>query len=178
MIALSGTPTLRTERLVLRAPEAGDWPAFRDFLHSDRARFIRTGEMTPALAWRSFGHFVGHWVMRGFGSFVYHRAGDPAPLGATGPWFPEGWPEREIGWTVWSLEAEGHGFAAEAARAAIAHAFRDLGWDTAVSYVDPENHRSVALAERLGARRDPEAPSAPAFEGALVFRHPRPEEAA
>jgi RimJ/RimL family protein N-acetyltransferase len=47
--------------------------------------------------------------------------------------------------------------------------------------VDPENLRSIAVAERLGARRDPEAEAAYAGtpdEGVAVYRHPRPETAA
>ena len=171
MIALAGTPVLRTDRLNLRAPEGGDWPAFRAFQTSDRARFVRQdGDVRTA--WRAFGHIIGHWAMRGFGPFVFHRHDDPTPLGTAVPWHPQGWPEREVGWTVWHPQAEGTGLAAEAARAALDHVFRDLGWQTAVSYIDPGNARSIALAERLGARRDPEA--AGPHPGDLVYRHPRP----
>ena len=61
-----------------------------------------------------------------------------------------------------------------AAAAARDHAFGALGWETAVSYIDPDNIRSVALAERLGARHDPEA-RGPGENSCLVYRHPRPE---
>ena len=57
--------------------------------------------------------------------------------------------------------------------AARGYAYGTLGWPTAVSYVDAENHRSCALARRLGAREDPAAPR-PGPDG-LVFRHPSPE---
>ena len=102
------------------------------------------------------------------------RKGDDTALGMVGPWFPAGWPERELGWTVWSDAAEGKGYAFEAAAAARDHAFGALGWETAVSYIDPDNIRSVALAERLGARHDPEA-RGPGENSCLVYRHPRPE---
>ena len=120
MIALAGTPVIETERLVLRAPEAGDWLAFQAFLSSERGQFVRTGEYDLSNTWRGFCHLVGHWVARGFGMFVFHAKGDATPLGATGPWFPETWPEREIGWSVWNPVAEGRGFAHEAALAAKA----------------------------------------------------------
>ena len=73
---------------------------------------------------------------------------------------------------MWDPAAEGKGYAFEAAQAARAHAFDVLGWETAVSYIDPGNARSIELAERLGAVRDPEA--APFHEGDLVFRHSAP----
>jgi RimJ/RimL family protein N-acetyltransferase len=145
---LAGTPVLETERLTLRAPGPQDWEAWRDFALSDRARFIRPPEFSEALAWRAMGHMIGHWTLRGFGSFVYCLKGSDRALGHAGPWFPAGWPEREIGWTVWDTQAEGRGYAHEAARATLDHAFRALGWDTAVSYIDPANARSIALAER------------------------------
>lgn len=175
MIALTPTPMLRTERLILRAPGASDWPHWRDFLASDRSRFIRVGDIDDGKAWRAFGHVIGHWVMRGWGMFVFERPGADRPLGMAGPWFPEGWPEREIGWTIWSAEAEGRGYACEAATAAREHAFQALGWTGAVSYIDPGNARSIALAERLGARRDDAAATPFPDDPCLVFRHPSPD---
>lgn len=172
MIQLSPTPILTTERLTLRAPMGSDWPAWRSFSASDRSRFVRPGDFDDGRAWRAFGHVIGHWAMRGWGMFVFTLHGDDAPLGMAGPWFPEGWPEREIGWTVWTPEAEGKGYAFEAATAARAHACDTLGWDGPVSYVAPDNTRSIALAERLGAVRDDAAPAPYPDQPCLVFRHP------
>lgn len=172
MITLSPTPVLETERLTLRAPVGGDWPHWRSFHHSDRARFVGGGpDQKPGTAWRAFGHAIGHWAMRGFGMFVFTLKGDDTPIGMAGPWFPESWPERELGWTVWSQAAEGRGLVAEAARAARNHAFTTLGWTTAVSYIDPDNARSIALAERLGAVRDRAAARPPFDAPCLVYRH-------
>ena len=52
----------------------------------------------------------------------------------------------------------------------------ELGLFGLVSYVDPENRRSIAVAERLGARLDPGAPKQD--PGDLVYRHraqPKPQ---
>jgi RimJ/RimL family protein N-acetyltransferase len=80
-----------------------------------------------------------------------------------GPRFPE----RELGWILFD-GAEGRGIATEAASA-----LRDWaaarGWTGLVSYIDPANHRSIALAQRLGARLDPHA--VPQDPGDLVYRH-------
>lgn len=174
MIALAPTPILETARLILRAPLGSDFEAWAAFANSDRSRYIG-GPHDRSGAWRAWGHVIGHWAMRGFGMFVFAATSAPdEPLGMAGPWYPEGWPERELGWTLWSDAAEGRGYAREAAEATRAHAFGALGWDTAVSYIHPENARSVALAERLGAARD-RAASCPEGKACLVYRHNRPE---
>jgi RimJ/RimL family protein N-acetyltransferase len=170
-ISLSGTPLLETERLILRAPRRGDYAPWAAFATSDRARHIG-GPLGEALAWRALCNLTGHWVHRGYGMFVYAAKDTPdAPIGMCGPWFPEGWPEQEIGWSVWSPAAEGKGIAFEAAQAALGYARTTLRWPTAVSYIHPDNARSIALARRLGATLD-EAAAIPGGGPALVFRHP------
>ncbi len=173
---LADTPVLQTERLTLRAPAMQDWDRWRAFIVEDpRAQFIRSDDIDRGKAWRAFAHVVGMWALRGYGSFVFCPRGSDEALGMTGPWHPMEWPEREIGWTVWRPEAEGKGLAFEAAARARRYAFEDLGWDTAVSYIDPRNARSIALAERLGAALDPGAPVPFGDKPTLVYRHPRPE---
>jgi RimJ/RimL family protein N-acetyltransferase len=54
---------------------------------------------------------------------------------------------------------EGRGLMTEAARAIRDWAFGPRGLPMLVSYIDPANTRSIALAERLGGRRDPHAPT-------------------
>lgn len=172
---LADTPVLETERLRLRAPAMRDWEAWRAFSFDDRSIFVRDPEMTEGKAWRGFAHVVGMWALRGYGSFVFTLHGDDRALGLTGPWHPMEWPEREIGWTVWTAEAEGKGLACEAATAARAYAYETLGWDGAVSYIDDGNDRSVRLAERMGAVRDPDAPTPKDDPAIMVYRHPGPE---
>lgn len=166
--------TLHTARLTLRRPVPSDWPAFRDFMMSDRATaFGSHGNLGKAF--RSFAAELGHWDIFGYGMWAVTLTGDDACVALVGPWSPPDWPEREIGWMVLAAEAEGQGIAFEAARAALAHAFEALGWETAVSYIADGNARSVALAERLGAWLDPEARAPEAAKPILVYRHPRPE---
>ncbi|MEM9972848.1 MAG: GNAT family N-acetyltransferase [Pseudomonadota bacterium] len=178
-VSLTGTPILETERLTLRAPQPGDYPVWEAFYGSPRAQYIG-GPGGVREAWRGFCHVAGMWVLRGYGSFILCAKGTDIPLGMVGPWHPADWPEREIGWTIWAPDAEGKGYAYEAALASRAYAYDVLGWDTAVSYIDGRNARSIALAERMGALRDPAAscpPHAaknPDIED-LVYRHPAPE---
>jgi RimJ/RimL family protein N-acetyltransferase len=175
--ALPHIPTLETERLVLRAPRMGDFEALAEFVRSDRSRFVRGDDISLKTSWRGFAHVAGMWMLRGYGTFVFALKETPdQPLGMTGPWHPIDWPEAELGWTVWSEAAEGKGYAHEAAREGRRYAYDDLGWKTAVSYINPENARSIALAERLGCLLDADAEQ-PDFDGeqVLVYRHPAPE---
>ena len=60
----------------------------------------------------------------------------------------------EIGWRL-ARSAWGHGYASEAARAVLAHGFRDLALDEIVSFTAVRNRRSRAVMERIGMTRDP-----------------------
>lgn len=173
--ALVNTPVIETERLILRAARLADFEPFLAFGLSDRARFVRPADYDRETAWRGFGHMVGHWLLRGFSQFVVEERATGRAIGTVGPWYPDGWPEPEIGWTIWADDLEGRGYATEAAQAARRFAYDTFGWRTAVSYIHPDNARSIALARRLGAVED-SAAAHPGTEPCLVFRHPRPED--
>lgn len=174
MTAPAPHPVIETDRLVLRRPQAGDEAAWISFALSDRSCFVRDDEVDETRAWRQLAGISGHWDLRGYGVFVFAlRAAPDAALGGAGPWRPHGWPEAELGWTVWDEAAEGRGYAHEAAVAARAYAYETLGWTTAVSYIDPRNLRSIRLAERMGATPDWTA-ATPHGDPLLVFRHPGP----
>ena len=171
--ALTGTPVLETGRLILRAPVAADFDSFAAFAASDRAAYVG-GPNSRALAWRRFCGMTGHWVHRGFGLFVFCDGTTGTPLGTAGPWYPEGWPEPEIAWTVWSPQAEGCGYAFEAATATRAFAYDILGWPTAISMISPRNTRSEALARRMGCTADGTFHHEQFGENTL-WRHPAPD---
>ncbi len=167
-------PTLTTDRLILRAPQFSDLAVWTEFLASDRSEFVGGPQPDAGQAWRAFAHFAGMWALRGLGSFVFARKETPdQPLGHTGPWFPVGWPEHELGWIVWDPSVEGTGLASEAAREARRYAYEVLGWEQPVSYIDPDNARSIALAERLGCVLDQDAAQPDFGKPVLVYRHPK-----
>ena len=168
-------PVLETERLILRGPEARDFEQIKPFVMSDRARFVGGGEdADEGRAWRILAIITGHWHLRGYGTFVAESKTTGQAIGSLGPWHPGHWPERELGWTIWNPEAEGTGLAFEAMICARRHAYQDLGWETAVSYIAPDNTRSQTLAKRLGCTLD-ETADRPGPDD-LVFRHPSPAE--
>jgi RimJ/RimL family protein N-acetyltransferase len=173
MIQLTGTPVIETDRLRLRAPKASDFETCAEFLASPRAEFVG-GPLSRGQAWRSFGHLAGHWLLRGYSMFVMADKTTDAPLGMCGPWFPEDWPEPEIGWSLWAPAAEGQGLAREAAIAARAFAYENLGWKTVISLIAPENIRSQSLAQRLGCSRDGSF-THETYGAMQIWRHPAPE---
>lgn len=110
--------------------------------------------------------------MRGFGMWMIHDKDSGETYGMAGGWQPAGWPEREIAWIIWP-DAAGKGYALEATHAARRHFYSELGWETAVSYIDPKNLDSIRLAERLGAAKDHGAATIDGNDA--VYRHPAPD---
>jgi RimJ/RimL family protein N-acetyltransferase len=166
------TTIIETQRLILRQPEPRDTNAAVDFYISDRGGY--SDARTIGRAWRSHAKMVGHWAICGFGMFTIVEKATDAPIGMCGPYFPGDWPERELGWHIWSADHEGKGMAFEAAKAARKYIYDDLGWNTAVSYIDLDNHRSRNLAKRLGAAIDNDAMK-PEGVDCVVYRHPSRE---
>jgi len=61
-----------------------------------------------------------------------------------------GWEgDIEIGWRF-ARDAWGHGYAGEAAAAVMAHGFAVGGLAKIVAVLDPDNHRSRRVCEKLG----------------------------
>lgn len=166
-------PTLQTERLTLRAPVVEDFPAYARFMASARSAGMG-GPFDTRVAWGIFCHGVALWRFFGHGALMIDLRSTRQCLGLVeinhGPRFPE----KELGWQLYE-GFEGHGYATEAGRALRDWAFGALALPTLVSYIGPDNSRSVAVAERLGASLDPEAPKQD--EGDLVYRHFGPAKA-
>ena len=171
---MTAAPRIETARLVLRAHRMQDFPPFAAFFASDAARYVG-GPIPAARCWHGFAGDVGAWELMGFGGWAIEEKATGAFAGQVGLNHPPHFPEAEIGWILMP-GFEGRGYATEAALAARAHAYGTLGWTTAVSYIDPENARSIALARRIGCIEDPGASGFDPRD--LVFRHPAPEPSA
>lgn len=166
-------PTLTTDRLILRGAERGDFDAFAAMLATDRSVYMG-GPYDRKGAWQLFANALASWPLDGFGAWMIIQRDTGTFLGDVGVTHPVRFPEPEMGWTL-TADAEGKGYAFEAATAALKWYWADTSADSVVSYIDPANKRSRALAEKLGAFRDPAAPL-PVGETAdetLVFRHRR-----
>lgn len=170
---LTGVPVLETARLILRAPAPRDFEPFAAYCASERARFTG-GPLERNFAWRAFCSITGNWVQRGYSFFVIEARATGRAIGMAGPWFPEGWPEPEIGWQLWDAADEGQGHAREAAEAARGFAYDALGWQTAISLIVEGNTRSEALARRLHCIPDGIFTHAQ-LGSCAIWRHPAPE---
>ncbi|MFA6986241.1 MAG: GNAT family N-acetyltransferase [Arenimonas sp.] len=144
-------PTLETERLLLRVPQAQDFDGYAA-MNADEEAMRHIGGTAPrAAAWRKFLIMPGAWAVQGFAMFSVIEKSTGRWIGQLGPWQPEGWPGTEVGW-AFDRASWGRGFATEAAVAAIDWAFDELGWQEVIHSISPDNHASQALARRLGSR--------------------------
>ena len=165
-------PVPETERLIMREMRAEDFENYAKFYETERSN-MRGGPLNREEAWREFACEVGHWHLRGYGFWALEEKQSGECCGLTGLWNPEGSPAPEVGWVVWG-GFEGKGIAHEAALRARAYAYETLGWPQIVSCISDGNVRSIALAERMGAKLGWRQ----AREGRsdfLVYVHPKPE---
>jgi RimJ/RimL family protein N-acetyltransferase len=141
---------IETERLVLRPPLAEDYGGFCALMADEEsARFIG-GVQPPEAVWRTLCTMSGAWTIRGFSMFSVIEKASGQWIGRLGPWQPAGWPGTEVGWGLLS-SAQGRGFAAEGASAAMDYAVDILGWSEIIHCIDAKNLPSIRLAERLGS---------------------------
>ena len=168
---MSSAPTIASDRLILRPHKITDFEPFYSLLASDRAAFM-DGPYSRKQSWYWLASEVGSWSLKGFGSWGVVLRKNATLIGQIGINQPEHFPEIKIGW-IFFINAEGKGFAAEAARTALYWARNILKPASLVSYIHPKNRRSIALASRLGATHDPaaELPEGQTPSDTIVYRH-------
>ena len=148
---------LRSKRLVLRRFDDADLPRFAA-LNADPVvmeHFPRTRDAAETL--RFMERANEEIDRRGYGLWAVERSDTDAFVGFTGLHHHDGdthpFPCVEVGWRL-HRDAWGHGFATEAAEAAIAHGL-DIGVRDIVSFTVPANTKSRAVMARLGLTHDP-----------------------
>ncbi|HSQ73271.1 MAG TPA: GNAT family N-acetyltransferase [Rubrivivax sp.] len=164
-------PVLTTARLRLRPFKQADLDEYAAICaDAEVMRFIGAGgPVGRDAAWRHMALFLGEWALHGYGTWAVERRKDRRLIGRAGFLHPEGWPGCELAWTL-ARDAWGQGYAFEASRVALAYGRDQLGLGDVISLIRPDNLRSIALAERLGAQHDGSID----FMGshALLYRHP------
>jgi RimJ/RimL family protein N-acetyltransferase len=164
------TTSLRGPRVTLRHWRDDDLAPFAA-LNAD-PEVVRTLGGEPLT--RQHSDEIAEWAhecydSEGIGLLAVERRGDGAFLGMCGLHHQETYPdELEVAWRL-AFEHWGHGYATEAARAWLDHAFGPLGAERVISMtdIDPPNERSLAVMRRLGMSYDHEAD---AIDDGLTFR--------
>jgi RimJ/RimL family protein N-acetyltransferase len=155
---VSDIPRRETDRLILREWRDGDREPFARMNADPQVTEFLAGALTRDESDELVDRIVLRWAEDGVGQWAIERRDDGAFLGFTGlarhrfdaPFMPA----IEVGWRF-VFHAWGHGYATEAARAALAFGFEDRGLEEIVSFTVPMNVRSRAVMERLGMTRDP-----------------------
>jgi RimJ/RimL family protein N-acetyltransferase len=151
-------PQLETERLRLRGHRAEDFADCAK-LWADPivTRFFGGTPKSSEEAWARLLRYAGHWSILGFGYWVVEEKASGAYLGDVG--FSDykrmmepsiaGIPEA--GW-VFMPDAHGKGFGLEAGLAIHAWGRSHFKGPRTTCIINPENIRSLRLAEKLGYR--------------------------
>jgi RimJ/RimL family protein N-acetyltransferase len=142
---------LETDRLILRQPDLADFEPLCALMGDETVTRFIGGVQEPAVVWRSLCGIVGHWALRGYGFFSVIEKDSGAWLGRIGPWYPHGWPQPEVGWSL-NRESWGKGYASEAGAACMDYVVDTLGWRDVVHLIHADNTASQRVAERLGSR--------------------------
>lgn len=151
---------LPTERLLLRGWTDEDRPAYAAVNVDPRVMATIGPVMTREQCDAHIDRMVAHWAEHGYGLWCVDLGG--ACIGFTGLATPDFMPVVEVGWRLHS-DHWGHGYAPEAARAALAFGFDVCGLDEIVSFTWVGNANSRRVMEKVGMTLDP----------AAGFDHPR-----
>jgi RimJ/RimL family protein N-acetyltransferase len=146
-------PRLETERLILRDYRPEDFEAFVTIMADPEVvRYLPGGDpLSRFECWRFVASSIGHWALRGYGTWVVERKSDGAMMGRIGLIQPDGWPGLEVGWTL-GKPYWGYGYATEAGEASLRYAFATQPVQEVISTIHPANLASQAVAKKLGER--------------------------
>jgi RimJ/RimL family protein N-acetyltransferase len=146
------TPTIVTERLVMRGFREADLDAYAAMSADPEVMRYIGADGKPrsrSEAWRSMATFVGEWALRGAGTWALEEKASGRFAGRAGIINFEGWPEPELGYAL-AREFWGKGLAQEAGGAALAWAFAHMRRERLVSFVRADNFSSKRTAAALG----------------------------
>ena len=144
---------IETDRLLLRQFRQSDIDAYAKMVADEEAMHFIGGVGDRGEAWRRMAKWAGQWVLRGYGEFAVEEKSSGRFIGHIGPYYPEDWPQVELGWAL-ARETWGKGYATEAARVCAAWMFDELSFPRIISIIHPDNAASIRVAQKLGERRD------------------------
>jgi RimJ/RimL family protein N-acetyltransferase len=148
---------IETARLTLSAWTEAERAPYAAMCDDPEVMHDYPAPFDAATAHERFKRHMAAFARDGFGKWALRRKDDSAYLGYCGvspiwPTLPVA-PGFEIGWRM-VRAAWGHGYATEAARAALTDVFARTDAAEVLAFTLPTNHRSQAVMRRLGLERD------------------------
>jgi RimJ/RimL family protein N-acetyltransferase len=143
------TSSIETTRLLLRMPELADAQALMAIMWDPEV--VEQKQVTllqpPGgldLALKNSRDMIRQWQLRGYGQW--------SVIGCVGFYHPEReWPGVDLGWVL-HRSRWGHGFATEAAAAALEWVWANTQIDRIISLIAPDDRRSIRIATKIGER--------------------------
>jgi RimJ/RimL family protein N-acetyltransferase len=144
-------PTITTSRLVLRAFTAGDVEPLHHILGGrDVLRYFpNTDPPSRDKVQRLISGHLRHWEERGYGWWAVEPRSKNELIGWSGLTFLPETEEVEVAYLL-GQAFWGKGLATEAARACVQYGFENVGLESIVGIVHPENIASQRVIEKLG----------------------------
>ncbi len=150
------TPTLETERLILRPYRPEDFDAYAEmWADPDVVRFMGGKPFDREASWSRFLRQMGAWQLMGFGFFAIEEKETGVFAGEAGfhelrrDLVPSLEGTLEAGWAL-APNVQGWGYATEAMTAAIGWAETAFPGQRMTCIIDPDNQPSIRVARRLG----------------------------
>lgn len=146
-----------TARLLLRIPQLADTQALMDVLWDPEVVERKQVTLTEPpggldLALKNTRDMLRQWELRGYGQWCVVEKATGQVIGCVGVYHPQKpWPGVDLGWAI-HRSRWGHGFATEAARAALEWLWRNTDVNRVISLIAPGDHRSIRIATKIGER--------------------------
>jgi RimJ/RimL family protein N-acetyltransferase len=144
---------ISSQRLLLRPFAEDDFPAIRPiFGDSDVMRYVPGGACDDRRSLERLRSLIAHQRDHRFSKWAVVKRTTGDVIGDCGLQYLDGGPEIELGFHLHRAQW-GHGYATEAAGAALSWAQVHRTEDV-VAIVDPGNDRSLRVLERIGMSPD------------------------
>ena len=147
---------LETSRLWLRPPALTDAEPFMEIFWD--AEVVENKQVTLTeppggieQARRRTQALTAHWTTRGFGVWTVVEKATGQVIGCVGLQQWKDWPGIELAWVI-HRSRWNHGFATEAATAALEWAWSNTAIDHIISLINAADERSMRVARKVGER--------------------------
>jgi RimJ/RimL family protein N-acetyltransferase len=149
--------SVETARLLLRLPELADAEALMDVFWDPEVVEQKQVTLTEPpggleLAVKNTKAMLRQWDLRGYGHWSVIEKATGRVIGCVGFYHPPAqWPGVDLGWVL-HRSRWGHGFATEAATAALEWVWESTKVDRVISLIAPDDLRSIRIATKIGER--------------------------